>query len=173
MRSQVNGELVPVMPSLRRHSWLAFQIAKILDSYVQSLGLGEVFPDVWCKLPLAHDPERLHALDIAFFSADKVKSDPGAGIFHVLPDLVVEVFSASNQRKPGDFQRRVRDYLEAGVALLWVLYPDAGYAMVHRPDGSARMVRESEALDGEDVLPGFRLELGDLFQAMPGAAALS
>jgi hypothetical protein len=48
-----------------------------------------------------------------------------------------------------------------------VIYPDPKYAMVHRPDGSARMVRETAALDGEDVLPGFRLELRDLFDAVP------
>ena len=76
-------------------------------------------------------------------------------------------FSPTNQRKRGDFQQRVRDYLDAGVRLLWVIYPDPAYAMVYRPDGSARMVRESEALEGEDVLPGFRLDLGELFRGMP------
>jgi hypothetical protein len=34
---------------------------------------------------------------------------------------------------------------------------------MYRPDGSARLVRRGEALDGEDVVPGFRLELSALF----------
>ena len=84
------------------------------------------------------------------------------------PDIAVEIFSPTNQRRRGDFQRRVRDWLDAGVRLLWVIYPDAEYAMAHRPDGSARMVREFESLEGEDVLPGFRMDLGELFRAMPG-----
>lgn len=33
----------------------------------------------------------------------------------------------------------------------------------YRPDGSARLVRGDEALDGENVVPGFRLELKPLF----------
>ncbi len=165
----VNGELVPVMPSRFRHAWLVFEVCRILDLHVRSAKAGVVVPDVWCKLPLPHDLERLHAPDVAYFTAEKVQSQVADGIFRVPPDLVVEIFSATNLRKPGDFQRRVRDYLDAGVGLLWVLYPDAGYAMVHRSDGSARMVRETEALEGEDVLPGFRLQLGELFQAIPGA----
>lgn len=54
--------------------------------------------------------------------------------------------------------------MDAGVPLLWVIYPAAAYALVHHPDGTARMVRETEALDGEDVLPGFRLHLGELLR---------
>lgn len=52
---------------------------------------------------------------------------------------------------------------------MWVIYPDARCAMALRTDGSTRLVHEAEALDAEDVLPGFRLELGPLFAAMPGA----
>ncbi len=165
----VNGELVPVMGSKYRHAWLVFEVCRLLDLHVRSARVGAVVPDVWCKLPLPHDPERLQAPDVAYFTQEKVQPEPADGIFRVPPDLIVEIYSPTNLRKPGDFQRRVRDYLDAGVRLLWVIYPDAGYAMVHRPDGSARMVRETEPLEGEDVLPGFRLELGELFQAMPGA----
>jgi hypothetical protein len=35
---------------------------------------------------------------------------------------------------------------------------------VYRPDGSARLVRDPDSLDGEDVLPGLALSLGDLFR---------
>ncbi|MBI4521363.1 MAG: Uma2 family endonuclease [Gemmatimonadetes bacterium] len=165
----VSGELVPVMPSLERHSWLVFEVAKALDAQAHAVAAGSVFPDVWCKLPVPDDPERLYAPDISFFATEKVQAESGDGIFHSPPDLAVEIFSETNRRKPGDFQRRIRNYLEAGVRLLWVIHPDAGHAMIYRADGSARMVREAEALDGEDVLPGFRLELGPLFAAMPGA----
>lgn len=54
-------------------------------------------------------------------------------------------------------QLSVRDFIDAG-RLLWVIYPDARYAMVHRPDGSAQMVLDTEALDGETIVPSFRLD---------------
>ena len=163
----INGELVPVMGSWKQHAWLVVEISAMLRNHARSARMGTVFADVWCRLHLPHDPERLQAPDVAFFTNEKVQADHSDGMLHSPPDLVVEIYSSTNLRRPGDFQRRVRDYLEAGVRLLWVIYPDAGYAMVHRPDGSARMVRETEALDGENILPGFQLQLGELFAAMP------
>jgi Uma2 family endonuclease len=155
------------MPAKRPHSWLAGEITRRLGNFVLESGTGAVFPDVWCLLELDKDPQRLRAPDVAYFSAAKLERSKGEDIFRVPADLVIEVFSPTNQRKRGDFQQRVRDYLDAGVRLLWVIYPDPAYAMVYRPDGSARMVRESEALEGEDVLPGFRLDLGELLRGMP------
>jgi Uma2 family endonuclease len=165
----VNGEPVPVMPSWKRHSWLAGQVFKALDAHAEATRAGTVFPDVWCKLPQLHDPERLYAPDISFFTSARMQAEPDDGIFHSPPDLAVEIFSESNRRKLADFQQRIRAYLHAGVRLLWVIYPDARYAMIHRSDGSATMVLETEALDGEDVLPGFGLYLGKLFDEMPGS----
>ena len=163
----VDGELVPVMPATRTPSWVAGEVFGRMREHVLRTNAGAVYADVWCHLVLAYDPERLRAPDIAYFGPAKLESASDDEIFHVVPDLAVEVFSPTNRRKPGDFQQRVRDYLDAGVPLLWIIYPDARYAMVHGPDGTARMKRESEALDGEEILPGFRLELGDLLRAPP------
>jgi hypothetical protein len=39
---------------------------------------------------------------------------------------------------------------------------------VHRAQGTGTILRENDALDGEQVLPGFRCRVGDLFLAPPG-----
>ena len=54
-------------------------------------------------------------------------------------------------------------WLDAGVRLVWVVDPQARLAAVHRPGGLVTVLREDGALDGEDVLPGFRLPLAPLF----------
>jgi Uma2 family endonuclease len=163
----VGGELVPIMPSQHQHAWLVLEIASELRAHVRAARAGQVLPDVWCKISLPHDPERLYAPDISFFATARAEAAANRKIFHDPPDLAVEIVSATNERKSTDFQQRIRDYLDAGVRLLWVVYPGARCAMILRPDGSARLVRETEALEGEDVLPGFRIELGPLFAAMP------
>lgn len=61
-------------------------------------------------------------------------------------------------------QQRVRDFLEAGAALVWVLAPRARTATIYRPDGSARLLRDHDALDGEGVLPGLHIALYDVFE---------
>ena len=163
----VDGQLVPVTPSMRRHSWLAVQTMVRLHDHVKEIGRGTVYQDVWCRLKLPSDPEQLRAPDVGWFSDAQLAEAGDEEIFSFPPDFVIEIYSPTNRKRAGDFQRRVRDFLDAGVALLWVIYPDAGYAMVHRPDGSARMIREDGVLDGEDVLPGFKIELGELFRGMP------
>ncbi|MFW6079258.1 MAG: hypothetical protein ACODAE_06540 [Gemmatimonadota bacterium] len=52
---------------------------------------------------------------------------------------------------------------DAGVRLLWVIHPEARYAVAYRPDRAAHVLRERESLDGEDVLPGFHLPLDRIF----------
>jgi Uma2 family endonuclease len=58
---------------------------------------------------------------------------------------------------------KVRDYLDGGVPLLWVFDSDARTVAVFRPGQLVRFVDADGALDGEDVLPGFRLALADVF----------
>jgi hypothetical protein len=65
---------------------------------------------------------------------------------------------------PNEIQQKVSDYLAAGARLVWVLAPRARTVTVYRRDGSARLVSESDALDGGDVLAGFVLPLSDLFR---------
>jgi Uma2 family endonuclease len=74
----------------------------------------------------------------------------------------VEVLSPTDN--PVEVQQKVRDYLEAGARLVWVIAPEARSVTVYRPDGSARLVRDPDSLDGEDVLPGLTLSLSELFR---------
>lgn len=77
------------------------------------------------------------------------------------PDLAVEVLSPSDD--PVDVQQKVRDYLDAGARLVWLVAPQARTVTVYRSDGSARFVRGENALDGEDVLPSLVIPLAAMF----------
>ena len=45
-----------------------------------------------------------------------------------------------------------------------VVAPQAKTATVYHAGGSARLLRESEALEGADILPGFTLPLAEVFR---------
>lgn len=164
----VDGELVPVMPAGLRHNCaLGVLWARLLD-YQAATRSGRVFYDSWCKLGLARDPEQVRAPDLVWVRSEKLHS-LGTMLPVMLPfapDLAVEMFSPANDRKTKDFHQRIRDFLDANVPLVWIIYPDARYATVFHPDGSARMLREHESLDGEDILPDFRMPLDEMFRAM-------
>lgn len=159
----VDGQPVPVMPASPIHGRLIVEVARLLANHVIEHRLaGKVYSDAAFVLGLPHDPERMRAPDVAYVERSKVEAhaDPEI-IFRCAPDLVVEI-DLTSAKKPGG-QQRIVDYLEAGSRLVWAIDPHARMATVYRPDGSARLLRADEALDGEDVVPGFRVLLSDLF----------
>ena len=54
--------------------------------------------------------------------------------------------------------------IEAGTRLVWVIAPGVKTVTVYRLDGTARLLREHESLEGEAVLPGLTIPLADLFR---------
>jgi Uma2 family endonuclease len=63
-----------------------------------------------------------------------------------------------------EVQQKLRDYLEAGTRLVWFVAPQARTVTVYRADGGARLLREHERLEGEDLLPGLTIPLTELFK---------
>jgi Uma2 family endonuclease len=58
---------------------------------------------------------------------------------------------------------KVELYLEAGVSLIWVAIPQRRGVVVYRPDQAPSTLTENDDLDGEDVVPGFRLPVRAVF----------
>ena len=162
-----NGELVAVSlpgpPHGRIAAEVCYRIRRHLD---RNPGAGRVYTEVGYVLGLRRDPERLRGPDVSFVSAERLRvagGEPETGWFRLVPDLVVEVDSPG--RRPALEQQRIQDYLDAGVRLLWLIHVETQSATVYRSDGTARLVRADEALDGEAVLPGLRVPVANLFAA--------
>lgn len=162
----VDGELVEVMPVNLPHGRIAGRLARYLDQFVEEHGGGRVYVEAGFVLNVPGDPERVRGPDVAFVSDETLAAaggEPRKSFARLAPDLAIEVHSPENARDARGFHQKIRDYLDAGVRLIWAIYPDGRYATALHLDGSARLLRESEALDGEHVLPGFRLPLAKLF----------
>ena len=161
-RELVDGEVVEMTPVGGVHGRVTAVMGHRLIEYVRAHGGGEALVgDVGFVLGLPADPERVRAADVAFIATGRLPAwRLPQGFIHGAPDLAVEVLSPHDN--PLDVEQKVRDYLEAGSRLVWVMAPPARTVTVYRPDGSARLVREPELLDGEDVLPGFTLSLSDV-----------
>jgi Uma2 family endonuclease len=163
----VNGELVEVSPANLPHGRIQSRLAHLLWNHVDRHGGGVIYTEGGFVLQVPGDSERVRGPDVAFVSNATLEAaggEPEKGYARMHPELAAEVFSPANLKDAREFQQKIVDYADAGVSLVWVLYPDSRSALVHHPDGSSRLVRGSDAyLDGEDVLPGFRVALTDLF----------
>ncbi len=101
--------------------------------------------------------------DVAYISWErfpKSARERGA-IPDVAPDLVVEVLSKSNTRK--EMERKLDEYFEAGVRLVWYVDPKARTVRVYTARYDFKTLTTDDELDGGDVLPGFRLAIAEWF----------
>jgi Uma2 family endonuclease len=162
-RELVDGEVVEMTPVGGTHGKVTGRFYRRIADHVDRQGGGEVVVgDVGFVLRLPADPERVRAPDVAFVSRQRLPDGRlPQGFLAGAPDLAVEVLSPRDN--PVDIQQKIRDYLEAGARLVWLVAPEAKTVTVYRPDGSARLLREPEALDGEDVLAGLSIPLTEVF----------
>ena len=163
----VDGVPVEVTPVGPDHGSLAAELAGRLRDHVRQQHVaGRVYVETGYVLGLRRDPQRLRGPDVSFLSTERLQQHGGKpvrGFLHCAPDLAVEVESAE---RPRALQQRIQDYLDAGTSLVWVIHSETRAATAYRADGSARLLRESDALSGEDVLPGLEIPLHELFEAL-------
>lgn len=157
----VDGRVVQLSPAGPIHSRWDGRLARRLGQFVEERRLGEVFPN--CGFVLRRDPDLVRGPDLAFVSAERIVAHPPPeqGFWETVPDLVVEVVSPHDTAD--EINEKVEDYVTAGVARVWVLYPRRKRVHVRYPNGDTRILREGEVLEGEDVVPGFSLSLRDFW----------
>ncbi len=137
-----------------------------LGAFAESRGLGFAFTSETGYKMFPDEPRSLRFPDASFVRRGRFPDDrpPRRGHAALAPDLAVEVVSPNDEAE--EVEARVSDFLRAGVALVWVVYPGSRSAYALRPAGAAARLTESGELSGEDVLPGFTCPLRDLFQGL-------
>ncbi len=161
----VKGELVEMTPVGPRHGLIALRLGRYLQEYAEANQLGGAMVETGFCLECR--PDTVRAPDVSFVSADRLTLLDREGFVPEAPDLAVEVVSPDETDHA--VQDKVMDYLTHGTRLVWVVRPRQRTVTVYRPDGSARVLRETDTLDGEDVVPGFSLSLQTLFGSGPSA----
>jgi Uma2 family endonuclease len=132
-----------------------------LGEYVEPRKLGTILAAETGFL-LSRDPDTVRAPDVAFVRAER-EPGPIRGYFPGAPDLAVEVLSPED--RPGPVAEKVAEWLAAGALEVWVVDPRERTVTVHEPHRESRVVDESERLRGGEVLPGFELEVREIFEA--------
>ncbi|MHB1558920.1 MAG: Uma2 family endonuclease [Isosphaeraceae bacterium] len=126
---------------------------------------GRLAAETLFRIPLAGGGSRKRRPDFAFVSAERWPLDrpmiPRADAWDVVPDLAVEVVSPTDIAQ--NLLGKVQEYFQAGVRLVWVVYPLQRCIHVFDAWNRIRVLGESDSLDGGVVLPGFQRALDDLF----------
>lgn len=157
----VRGELVEVPGTSALHNFIVMTVTRLLDGFVLPRGLGVVATDGASYL-LARYPDFIRIPDVSFVARARVPEDGiPRGYWPFAPDLAVEIVSPSD--RAAELREKVKDYLDAGTRLVWVLWPEDRSVTVYSADREVRELREGDELDGGDVLPDFRVPVAVLF----------
>jgi Uma2 family endonuclease len=111
---------------------------------------------------LSDEPATLRGPDVAVVVRPRLTRGEPGGWIRGAPDVAVEVLSPSDTSSA--MQEKTLDYLAAFAKLVWIVDPRARTVTVVRADGSARILRAHETLQGEDVLSDFSVAVSDLFE---------
>lgn len=109
--------------------------------------------------------------DVSFIRRGRLPNETvPEGHLRVAPDLVAEVVSPNDLFY--EVEEKVAEYRSAGVPLVWIICPPTKTVLIRRLDGTSSEVGENGDLDGEQVVPGFRCRVADLFPSpIPPATA--
>jgi len=157
----LDGELIEMSPANGRHNKIMGRITVLLTNYTDLGALGDVLPGD-TGFVLRRNPDRVRAPDVCFIAANRL---PPEGIppafLEIVPDLVVEIVSPSDSAAM--VQQKTEEWLQAGVRLVWTVYPETRTVVASQNLEATRIYHETDTLSGEPVLPDFSVLVAALF----------
>jgi Uma2 family endonuclease len=148
---------------------LAGTVASFLVSYLNAFAFPQRLGFAISEVLFILRPDRPQRRpDIAFVSYTRWKTPPAPTedppAWDVVPNLAVEVVSPTNTAV--EIEDKIQEYFDAGVELVWVIYPRHRRIYVYESPTQTRILLETDELDGGKVLPGFTLKIATLFEAL-------
>lgn len=136
-------------------------ISTDLTIWVRKTKLGYVF-DSNTGFTLPNNAVR--SPDAAFIKKEewqKVALSDRRRFAHVCPDFVVELQSENDD--PATLQQKMKEWMENGCSLAWMINPEKRETWIYKSRSEFEIKAFETILDGEDVLPGFTINLSEIF----------
>ncbi len=163
IRGELHERERPMTVRNRRHSRIMARVTRFLDVWRDSQPepRGEVLcGEAGCRL--RGTPDSVVGIDVAYISAEvAAQRVDETTLIDGVPILAVEILSPNDTQE--DINEKIDEYLDAGVALVWVFDPHRRTVTVHRPGEEPELVNVRQELTGEPHLPGFRVAVAELF----------
>jgi Uma2 family endonuclease len=162
----IGGRIIPLMPTGRRPSRIAFRIVKSLDNHAEATGVGEAYTDnTGFAVPRLSSGRESFAPDASFYAGPYPSNDMrfimGAPVF------AVEVRSESDygERAEEKLTAKRADYFEAGTVVVWDV--DTLNRVIRSYDRKdpdhPRVFSIGQEADAEPAVPGWRIDVERIF----------
>ena len=158
----IRGVLHETMSVGLKHGEISAALMALLWIFVRPARLGRVFGSDTGVL-LERDPDTVREPDVAYVSAARLPLDiEVSGYCPVVPDLVVEVVSPSDDEV--DVDNKAIMWLYYGARMALVINPEPQTIKVRRAGAPTAILTINDTLDGADVLPGFTCPVRDILE---------
>jgi len=155
----LDGRVEAKMSPSYDHSSIQKKLVNSLDAHAEPLRLGVAMQELRCNFA-----GRSVVPDVIFVLKNCIpRGRDGRPLKHHdrAPDLIVEIVSEDQPAgRPGE---RVSFAVANGSALGWLIDPDRRTIDVYRPDAEPVRLADDGVLEGEPVLPGYRLAASEVF----------
>lgn len=166
----VDGQLVEDTVS-NESVWIAGALFRLLWDYAEKTRSGYAFTDGLQLRCFADDPDRIRRPDACFIRKERFEPQEfSQGFCSVAPDVAVEVVSPNDVYY--EVERKVFEYLAAGVKLVWVVSPESRTVVVYDAHHRIEHRTESQTLTGGEALPGFECRVDSIFPPAPRSGQL-
>ena len=155
----VDGTLVEKAMG-NRESELAVVLIAVLAPFVYQRKLGKVYgADFMARM----EKKNIRVPDVAFVAYSDMPGGKSANevVLSSSMTLAVEAISPGNTKK--EMRGKREEYFASGVKRVWEFDMNTRTCTVYTGPEQARVLREGDMLDGEDILPGFSVSLAELF----------
>ncbi len=153
------GELIIMPPTGWESGNRNSRLTQRLGNWTDADGTGLAFDSsTGFKLPNGAN----RSPDASWVSGQRLEAlnpDPDR-FLPMAPDFAVELRSASDSLKT--VQEKMREYINNGVRLGWLIDPQNQRVEIYRPGQDVEILQSPTSLSGEDVLPGFVLNLAQI-----------
>jgi Uma2 family endonuclease len=157
----IRGRIVAMPVPDRRHGYVCLKVGRILGDFVDERDLGRVMSND-SGVITEREPDTVRGADVSFYSFSRLPKGPLApGYGNEVPELVVEVRSPGDRWR--DIQKKVTEYLQAGVLTVVVLDPGSNTAHVFSADDPPRTLTAEDDLILPGIMEGFRVRVGRFF----------
>jgi Uma2 family endonuclease len=158
----IDGVLVRREPVGATHGAVQWMIGGWIWQFLRANPIGVAFGSDTIY-EFQRNPDRGLKPDLTFVRTERLPArEDFDKPLDIVPDLVVEVVSPNDRAYA--IEEKIDTYRRAGVPLIWILWPRRRSIWVYEGNQPLRVLGEDDELDGDDVLPGFRVAVADLFR---------
>jgi Uma2 family endonuclease len=157
----VRGELVPMTPTAGMHGRCETLLTLAIGGFVKEHNLGEVWGGE-VGIFTHRNPDTVRGADLLYITRERITPDIGSGFLTIAPDLIVEITSPNDRWLENI--TKLQEYFSIGVRLVWIVVPETKTVYAYKSVTDVRGFNENDTLTGDDVIPGFSIQVAKIFR---------